>query len=40
MLFFSGNIVIYDDNQAEKKYLNLDELGVVLKSLGDQLSGN
>ena len=35
----SGTIVVFDDPEAEKKYLTLDQLGVVLKHLGEQLPG-
>jgi hypothetical protein len=30
---------VYDDKEAEEKYLTLDQLGTVLKRLGEQLPG-
>ncbi len=36
---YSGNIVVFDDPEAEGKYLSLDQLGVVLKNLSQQLPG-
>ena len=38
-VYISGTIVIYDDNEANEKYLTLDQLGVVLKHLSEQLPG-
>ena len=35
----SGTIVVFYDPEAEKKYLTLDQLGVVLKHLSEQLPG-
>lgn len=32
-------MVIYDDPEANKKYLTLDQLGLVLKHLSEQLPG-
>ena len=30
---------MYDDKEAEEKYLTLDQLGTVLRRLGEQLPG-
>ena len=37
--FYSENIVVYDDKEAEGKYLTLDQLGSVLRSLSELLPG-
>ena len=38
-MFYSENIVFYDDLEVEEKFLSLDELGTVLKRLSEQLPG-
>ena len=38
-LMCSGNIVVFYDPEAEGKHLSLDQLGVVLNHLSQQLSG-
>ena len=38
-VYNSGTIVVFDDPEAEKKYLTLDQLGFVLKHLSEQLPG-
>ena len=37
--FYSENIVVYDDKEEEGKYLTLDQLGTVLRSLSELLPG-
>ena len=39
MFYNSGTIIVFADPEAEKKYLTLDQLGVVLKHLSEQLPG-
>lgn len=40
-MFYSENIVVYDDKETEEKYLTLDQLGTVLRRLtcSEQLPG-
>lgn len=35
----SENIVVYDDLASEDKYINLDQLGAVLRRLSEELPG-
>ena len=39
-LVYSENIIIYNDKEAEGKYLTLDQLGTVLGKLSEQMPGN